>query len=65
VFFIGEIMAENINEKNFPTASKIETCYLCNKEFDINANDNSHYHYNEYPMCNYCSEFYGFYKKER
>jgi hypothetical protein len=43
---------------------KIEVCYLCSKEFNINEDDDSHYHYGKYPMCAYCSEFYGFYKKD-
>jgi len=40
---------------------KIETCYFCLKKFDINKNDESHYKFGKYPMCAYCSEFYGFY----
>lgn len=43
---------------------KIELCYLCHKEFNINADDSSHYHYGKYPMCNYCSDFYSFYKED-
>jgi len=42
-------------------SEKIETCYFCLKKFDINKNDASHYKFNKYPMCAYCSEFYGFY----
>ena len=40
---------------------KIETCYFCLKKFDINKDDLSHYKFDKYPMCAYCSEFYGFY----
>jgi hypothetical protein len=40
---------------------KIETCYFCLKKFDINKDDLSHYKFGKYPMCAYCSEFYGFY----
>lgn len=40
---------------------KIETCYFCNKKFDMNKDDSSHYKYGKYPMCDYCSQFYGFY----
>ena len=40
---------------------KIETCYFCLKKFDINKNDSSHYKFDKYPMCDYCSQFYGFY----
>ena len=41
---------------------KIETCYTCHQQFDISKDDYSHYHYGKYPMCDYCSQFYGFYK---
>jgi len=41
---------------------KIETCYFCLQKFDMNNDDASHYKYDKYPMCAYCSEFYGFYK---
>ena len=44
---------------------KIEVCYMCHQEFNINEDDDSHYHYDKYPMCAYCSEFYGFYNKNR
>jgi len=47
------------------TLKKIEVCYLCHEEFDINLDDESHYHYGEFPMCAYCSEFYGFYNKDK
>jgi hypothetical protein len=40
---------------------KIETCYFCNRKFDMNKDDSSHYKYGKYPVCDYCSEFYGFY----
>lgn len=40
---------------------KIEICYFCHQKFDINKDDSSHYKYGEFPMCAYCSEFYGFY----
>ncbi|MDR3063393.1 MAG: hypothetical protein LBU40_04555 [Methanobrevibacter sp.] len=43
---------------------KIEICYLCGKEFDMNASDKTYYRYGKYPICDYCSDFYGFYKKE-
>lgn len=44
---------------------KIEVCYTCNKEFEMTEDGPNHYHYGKYPMCDYCSEFYGFYKKDR
>lgn len=40
---------------------KIETCYFCLQKFDINKDDCSHYKYGKFPMCDYCSQFYGFY----
>lgn len=42
---------------------KMEICYTCGKEFDMNNEEGAHYHYDEYPMCGYCSNFYGFYQK--
>lgn len=42
-------------------SEKIETCYFCLKKFNINKDDSSHYKFDKYPMCAYCSEFYGFY----
>ncbi|MDR3223906.1 MAG: hypothetical protein LBT66_09290 [Methanobrevibacter sp.] len=46
-------------------AVKLETCYLCNQEFDINKDDSSHYHYEKYPMCANCSEYYGFFNNDK
>lgn len=40
---------------------KIETCYFCRQKFDMNKDDLSHYKYGKFPMCDYCSQFYGFY----
>lgn len=54
-----------MEKKEFNTQEKkekkIETCYFCNRKFDMNKNDSSHYKYGKYPVCDYCSEFYGFY----
>ncbi len=64
------MMADNINEnnennvKNEEKEEKIEVCYTCGKEFDMNSDEGAHYHYGKYPMCGYCSNFYGFYKEE-
>lgn len=55
---------EDAKKENKESLEKIETCYMCHQEFDINKDDMSHYHYGKFPMCDYCSEFYGFYKKE-
>jgi hypothetical protein len=44
---------------------KMEKCYFCGQNFDINKNDGSHYHYNKYPMCASCSEAYGFFKNNK
>jgi len=41
---------------------KIEVCYICNKKFNINADDESYYWKDKYPFCAYCAEFYGFYR---
>ena len=51
-------------EKESKKPEKIEECYTCGKKFNINANDNSHYHYGKFPMCDYCSNFYGFYNND-
>lgn len=48
-------------EEKVEKPEKIETCYFCNKKFDMNKDDYSHYKYGKYPMCDYCSQFYGFY----
>ncbi|WP_409200019.1 hypothetical protein [Methanobrevibacter sp. DSM 116169] len=40
---------------------KIEVCYLCGVKFNINAKDNSYYRYDKYPVCDGCSNSYGFY----
>lgn len=47
------------NSKSKP--EKIETCYFCLQKFDMNKDDLSHYKYDKFPMCDYCSQFYGFY----
>jgi len=52
---------KKIEETKSEKPEKIETCYLCNKKFDMNKDDYSHYKYGKYPMCDYCSQFYGFY----
>ncbi len=54
-----EICNCGCNEKKH--VEKVETCYFCLKKFDINKNDSSHYKFDKYPMCDYCSQFYGFY----
>ncbi|MDR2874056.1 MAG: hypothetical protein LBV42_04895 [Methanobrevibacter sp.] len=53
---------EKENSKIKEETVKIETCYLCNHEFNINKKDSSHYHYGKYPICDSCSESYAFFK---
>lgn len=48
---------ENKNNKT----EKIETCYGCGIEFNMDKDDSSHYHYGKYPLCNRCSEYYAFF----
>ena len=43
---------------------KIEVCYTCGKEFDMNSDEGAHYHYGKYPMCGYCTNFFGFYQED-
>ena len=58
----ADIACEHENEKNRENKpEKIETCYFCLQKFDMNKNDLSHYKYGKFPMCDYCSQFYGFY----
>ena len=52
---------EDSKEKNESKSEKVEICYFCHKKFDMNKEELSHYKYGKYPMCGYCSEFYGFY----
>lgn len=53
-----EETCEEVEEK----PEKIEVCYICNKKFNINADDESYYWQGKYPFCAFCAEFYGFYK---
>ena len=43
---------------------KIETCFLCGKKFDMNKSELAYYRYDKYPICDYCAEFYSFYKED-
>ena len=43
---------------------KIETCFLCGKKFDMNKSELAYYGYDKYPICDYCAEFYSFYKED-
>ncbi|MDR2624154.1 MAG: hypothetical protein LBC39_06280 [Methanobrevibacter sp.] len=52
------------NKSSSQKAIKLETCYLCNQKFDVNKDDNNHYHYGKYPMCANCSEAYGFFSNK-
>jgi hypothetical protein len=52
---------EETNNKSKDKPEKIETCYFCLQKFDMNKDDCSHYKYGKFPMCDYCSQFYGFY----
>lgn len=67
----GDTPNENIddslsnNQNNYSSnEKKMEICYTCGKEFDMNNDEGAHYHYGEYPMCGYCSNFFGFYKED-
>ena len=55
---------DEIIESNENKEVKMEICYTCGKEFDMNSDEGAHYHYGEYPMCGYCTNFFGFYKEE-
>lgn len=59
----GNVKEEKIcNEITEEKPEKIEVCYICNKKFNINADDESYYWQGKYPFCAYCAEFYGFYR---
>ena len=60
---IGDIMSDVENREN-KKDEKIEVCYTCGKKFDMNADEGAHYHYGEYPMCGYCTNFFGFYEED-
>jgi len=30
----------------------------------MNTDEGAHYHYGEYPMCGYCTNFFGFYEED-
>ena len=51
-------------ESNTDKEVKMEICYTCGKEFDMNSDEGAHYHYGEYPMCGYCTNFFGFYQED-
>lgn len=53
---VNEVETKEIIERE-----KVEICYFCHKKFDINKDDLNDYKYGKYPMCDYCSQFYGFY----
>ncbi|HTX60776.1 MAG TPA: hypothetical protein VMC48_00525 [Methanobacterium sp.] len=57
----GNITSTEEENKSEANSEKIETCYFCLQKFDINKDDLSHYKYGKFPMCDYCSQFYGFY----
>lgn len=51
-------------ESNKDKEVKMEICYTCGKKFDMNSDEGAHYHYGEYPMCGYCTNFFGFYQED-
>ncbi|MDD1775620.1 MAG: hypothetical protein LUQ24_08825 [Methanobacterium sp.] len=60
-----EISTADNSDKEREEKEKIETCYFCLQKFDINKDDLSHYKYGKFPMCDYCSQFYGFYEEKK
>jgi hypothetical protein len=54
-------IVSEVETKEIIKREKVEICYFCHKKFDMNKDDLSHYKYGKYPMCDYCSQFYGFY----
>ena len=43
---------------------KIETCFICGKEFDMNNSELAYYRNGQFPICDFCAEFYSFYKED-
>ena len=43
---------------------KIETCFICGKEFDMNKADLGYYRNGKYPICDFCADFYRFYNED-
>ena len=43
---------------------KIETCFICGKEFDMNKADLGYYRNGKYPICDFCADFYRFYDED-
>ncbi|WP_407376382.1 hypothetical protein [Methanobrevibacter sp.] len=43
---------------------KIETCFICGKEFDMANSDLAYYRNGQFPICDYCADFYGFYQED-
>ena len=54
LFLVGCTMSEE----------KIETCFLCGKKFDMNKSELAYYRNGKYPICDYCAEFYSFYRED-
>lgn len=61
---IDDKSENEIDDKSKDKPEKIETCYFCLQKFDMNKDDLSHYKYGKFPMCDYCSQFYGFYDEK-
>lgn len=43
---------------------KIETCFICGKEFDMNKAELGYYRNGKYPICDFCADFYRFYNED-
>ncbi|MBQ6512990.1 hypothetical protein [Methanobrevibacter sp.] len=43
---------------------KIETCFICGKEFDMNKADLGYYRNGQFPICDFCADFYRFYNED-
>lgn len=43
---------------------KIETCFICSKKFDMNKADLAYYRNGQFPICDFCADFYRFYNDD-
>ena len=43
---------------------KIETCFICGKKFDMNKADLAYYRNGQFPIFDFCADFYRFYNED-
>jgi len=43
---------------------KIETCFICGKKFDMAKAELGYYRNGQFPICDFCADFYRFYNED-